>query len=369
MRKCEDYETFTRNITKRAFRVGMDISVMKIQSVGQRTISVVFWLDLSFIDNRLRICNCQSNEDNMRKNHFMLIGAHKAEKWFLPDTAILDLQMIRDYHSVTMTPKKLKALPNGGDTLMVYGSQFEVQIRCKMVRGFPESVNRCLFRFGSHIYNESYVEYYLRSLRAYPVSVGQMAHDPSREPITSHEIVKLHQKDRVVRKIRPKNETFIYDGFEIVSRSLFPGDDEVGILNALFSIGAIVAIFIFSSQGYVGASQERTGYATSLATFTVIVVHGLPSGEFDLMHMHGLYWAWVKEAVDLILAGIISLFVLLRMRGDGSITETEQFWVQLAVGLFLLVWNLNECRVKMNYIVNSWHPEGCNNFLKDTYYI
>ena len=150
---------------------------------------------------------------------------------------------------------------------------------------------------------------------------------------------------------------------------MFPADDEVGILNALFSIGAIVAIFIFSSQGFVGASQERTGYATSLATFTVIVVHGLPSGEFDLMHMHGLYWAWVKEAVDLILAGIISLFVVLRMRGDGSITETEQWWVQLAVGLFLLVWNLNECRVKMNYIVNSWHPEGCNNFLKDTYYI
>ena len=75
MRKCEDYETFTRNITKRAFRVGMDISVMKIQSVGQRTISVVFWLDLSFIDNRLRICNCQSNEDNMRNRvQFRAVG-------------------------------------------------------------------------------------------------------------------------------------------------------------------------------------------------------------------------------------------------------------------------------------------------------
>ena len=77
MSKCNDYETFTGNITKKAVRVGMDIAVMKIQSVGQRTITVVFWLDLSFIDNRLRICNCQANEDNMRKNHFMLIGAHK----------------------------------------------------------------------------------------------------------------------------------------------------------------------------------------------------------------------------------------------------------------------------------------------------
>ena len=104
MGKCRDYETFTRNITKKAVRVGMDISVMKIQSVCQRTITVVFWLDLGFIDNRLRICNCQSNEDNMRKNHFMLIGAHKAEKWFLPHTAILDLQLIRHYHSVSTTP-------------------------------------------------------------------------------------------------------------------------------------------------------------------------------------------------------------------------------------------------------------------------
>ena len=369
MGKCRDYETFTRNITKKAVRVGMDISVMKIQSVGQRTITVLFWLDLSFIDNRLRICNCQANEDNMRKNHFMLIGAHKEEKWFLPDTAILDLQMVREYKAVTMSPRKLKALTNGGDTLMVYGNQFEVQIRCKMDRGFPESVNRCLFRFGSHTYNESYVEYYLKSLRSNQVSVGQMAYDPSMEPITSFEVVKLHQRDRVVRKIRPKNETFVYDGFEIVTRSLFPADDEVGILNALFSIGTIIALFIFFSHGHVGASQERTGYVTSLATFTVIAIHGLPSGDFDLMHMHGLYWKWIKEAVDLILAGITSLFVLLRMRGDGAITSTEQVWVQLVVAVILLAWNLNESRLKINYIVNGWHPEGCNNFLRDTYYI
>ena len=144
----------------------MDISVMKIQSVGQRTITVVFWLDLSFIDNRLRICNCQANEDNIRKNHFMLIGAHKEEKWFLPDTAILDLQMVREYKAVTMSPRKLKALTNGGDTLMVYSNQFEVQIRCKMDQGFQESVNLCLSRFGSHTYNESYVVYYLKSLRS-----------------------------------------------------------------------------------------------------------------------------------------------------------------------------------------------------------
>ena len=352
-----------------AVRVGMDIAVMKIKEVGRRTITVVFWLDLSFIDNRLRICNCQGNEDNIRKNHFMLIGAHKAEKWYLPDTAILDLQMVRGYKPVTMSPKKLKALPNGGDTLMVYGSQFEVQIRCKMDRGFPESVNRCLFRFGSHTYNESYVEYYLKSLRTNPTGVGQMAYDPSIEPITSFEVVKLHQKDRVVRKSRPKNETFVYDGFEIVTRSLFPAEDEVGVLNSLFSIGAIVALFIALSHGTVGASQERTGYITSLATFTILAIHALPTGDFDLTHMHGLYWKWVKEAVDLIMAGITCLFVLLRMRGDGAITSTEQCWVQIVVAAILLAYNLNECRIKMNYIFNGWHPEGCNNFHRDTYYI
>ena len=149
MRKCKEYETFSRNVTRGAVRVGMDISVMKIQEVGERTISVIFWLDLSFIDNRIRLCNCQANMDNARKNRIMLIGTHKSQKWFLPDTAILDLQMVRDFKSITMTPKKLKALPNGGDTLMVYGGQFEVMIRCKTARGFPESVNRCLFRLFS----------------------------------------------------------------------------------------------------------------------------------------------------------------------------------------------------------------------------
>ena len=73
--------------------------------------------------------------------------------------------------------------------------------------------------------------------------------------------------------------------------------------------------------------------------------------------------------MDLILAGITSLFVLLRMRGGGAITSTEQVWVKLVVAVIFLVWNLNESRVKINYIVNGWHPERCNNFLRDTYYI
>ena len=119
----------------------------------------------------------------------------------------------------------------------------------------------------------------------------------------------------------------------------------------------------------MGASPERTGYVTSLATITIIAIQGLPTSEFDIMHMHGLYWKWIKKAVDLILAGITSLFVLLRMRGDGAITSTEQVCFQLVVAVILLAWNLNESRVKINYIVNGWHPEGCNNFLRDTYYI
>ena len=45
-----------------------------------------------------------------------------------------------------------------------------------------------------------------------------------------------------------------------------------------------------SDEHQVGARQERTGYVTFLATFTVIAIHGLPTGKFDLMHMHGLYW-------------------------------------------------------------------------------
>ena len=157
-----------------------------------------------------------------------------------------------------------------------------------------------------------------------------MAYDPSREPITSHEVHKLHAKDRVVRRTRPKNETFINDGFEIVTRTLFPGENEAGILNSLYSLGAVVALFIICSQGYVGASQERTGYLASIATLTVIVIHGLPSGEIGLQHLDSLYWTWVKEAADLILAGIISMFVILRMRGDGSLTEHEQVWVQVS---------------------------------------
>ena len=101
----------------------------------------------------------------------------------------------------------------------------------------------------------------------------------------------------------------------------------------------------------MGASPERTGYVTSLATITIIAIQGLPTSEFDIMHMHGLYWKWIKKAVDLILAGITSLFVLLRMRGDGAITSTEQVCFQLVVAVILL----NECRVKINDIVNGWH--------------
>ena len=107
--KCREYETFSRNITKKAFRVGMDIAVMRILAVGDKTISVLFWLDLSFFDNRLRLCNCQANEDNIPEKRFLLIGAHKAEKWFLPDTALLDLQLVRHYNSITMSERKLKA--------------------------------------------------------------------------------------------------------------------------------------------------------------------------------------------------------------------------------------------------------------------
>ena len=62
-------------------------------------------------------------------------------------------------------------------------------------------------------------------------------------------------------------------------------------------------------------------------------------------------YEWIKKAVDLILAGITSLFVLLRMRGDGAITSTEQVCFQLVVAVILL----NECRVKINDIVNGWH--------------
>ena len=47
----------------------------------------------------------------------------------------------------------------------------------------------------------------------------------------------------------------------------------------------------------------------------------------------------------------------------------SQLSFQVIAGAILLTWNLNEWRLKMNHIVTGWHPEGCNNFLRDTYYV
>ena len=85
---CEEYETFSSNVTRQPVQVGLDITVLKITDVdsgGFRghigSVEVTLWLEVNYVDNRVAICQCQENNaTNVRDGDFQLIGGIEGER-------------------------------------------------------------------------------------------------------------------------------------------------------------------------------------------------------------------------------------------------------------------------------------------------
>ena len=80
IKKCSEYQELTRNRTENTnpVRIFLDLALLHLSDVKplQDRFQILTWIEMHFVDNRLRICNCKE-PDNVPENKFMLIGAHR----------------------------------------------------------------------------------------------------------------------------------------------------------------------------------------------------------------------------------------------------------------------------------------------------
>ena len=153
-------------------QIALDITILKITDVdrgGSRghvgSVEVALWMEVSYVDNRVAICKCgEKNATNVREGDFMMLGGIRGERWWTPDIECIDMEE-REFlpvlsGDVDMYRTKMKAVQISGQTWIVWGAKTVVRKQCGMEKQFPYSINRCRVRFGSYMFNSSYMEYY-----------------------------------------------------------------------------------------------------------------------------------------------------------------------------------------------------------------
>ena len=250
-----------------------------------------------------------------------------------------------------------------GHTFVTRGFEMVVQTRCLFnTTKFPIYKNRCRLRFGSFAWNTSFIKFEMKQLRGEAVP---------REPGTSAEFYYLHDKDRFITVQRPKIENFTYDGFEVVIWRAAPIAEEFKVLEELQKFPLEIAIVMFIISGYPN-QQERSGYIANIVSASIIYLVRIPTGMISLKQMNPNYWKMLTEALNTILAGFISFFVLVRLRADGILSIRDQRRLEFVVALCLVLFNfsqklhtkaLKEQTVITDTVVES--KETCDNFVYD----
>ena len=359
-------------------QLALDITILKITDVdrgGSRghvgSVEVALWMEVSYVDNRVAICKCdEKNATNVREGDFMMLGGIQGERWWTPDIECIDMEE-REFlpvlsGDVDMYRTKMKAVQISGQTWIVWGAKTVVRKQCGMEKSFPYSINRCRVRFGSYMFNSSYMEYYVQSLKINPSADFD---DVAQEQFWGdrfYKVTKLHERDRVIRKLRPKNQSFEVDGFEIFITTIFPGEDEVNVLYACNWILYFILIIMVFMNGYPRVMYERTIVMQTLIHFTEVTLSKIPTGNWGFNEMDSPFWDAVKNAILHILVTVIALFYIVRKRADGQISFNEQWKLQLFVGACILISSFyfsGTFRAELSLGRNEI-PGGCDNFIK-----
>ena len=62
----------------------LDVSVLQLIDIeeARNRITLIFWVDMSFFDDRLKLCDCDPDDDNIDRPDSFVIGSKFAEKWW-----------------------------------------------------------------------------------------------------------------------------------------------------------------------------------------------------------------------------------------------------------------------------------------------
>ena len=374
---CEEYETFSSNVTRQPVQVGLDITVLKITDVdsgGFRghigSVEVTLWLEVNYVDNRVAICQCQENNaTNVRDRDFQLLGGIEGERWWRPDISVVDMderEFIPTVSSdVGVYTTNMKAVQISGQTWIVWGAKPVIRVQCSMEKSFPHSINRCMVRFGSWLYNSTYMEFFVHSLKVNPEAEFDVVAQEQFWGDRFYKVFLLHEKDRVFYETRPKIESFEVDGFEIIITEIFPGEDEVNVLYAINWILYVILLIMVFMNGYPHVMYERSIVLQTMVHFTEECLSKIPTGLWGFNDMDSPYWYAVKNAIVHILVVVVTVIYIVRGRADGQVSFFEQCSLQFFVGFCILVSSLyasGQFRAELSQGRNEI-PGGCHNFL------
>ena len=364
--KCQNYKTFSVPVQESSsispIHMELDVSVLQLRDIEEtrNRITLIFWVDISYYDDRLKLCDCEQDEDNINKGDGFVIGSKIGEKWWTPDVNIWESLHLERIESLTNKRFKMQARKFAGHTFVTFGAEMVVTSRCLFnITKFPTYKNRCRLRIGSYAWNSSFIKYEMKKLRGEAVP---------RQLRTTAEFYYLHDKDRFLTVQRPRVENFTYDGFEVLIWRAAPIGEEFKVLQELQKFPFEIAVVLFIISGYPH-QQERSGYIANIVSATIIYLVRIPTGMISLKAMNPEYWEMLTKALNTILAGFIGFFVVIRMRADGILSVRDQRRLEFVVAACLVIINFvqrldTETMRKSSEEVET-RKVTCDNFVYD----
>lgn len=360
IKKCSEYQELTRNRTENTnpVRIFLDLALLHLTDVKplQDRFQILTWIEMHFVDNRLRICNCKE-PDNVPENKFMLIGAHRAERWWHPDIVTFNGKGKLPVDSLTNKRLKMKAMKKSGQTIVIIAFTVEIELDCsfEMDKALISPKNRCLFQLGSQAYDSEKIAFEVRSLRLNTRISLYRWHI---------HVFELYERDKFIQITKPRPETRAVDGFEIILAVDGPIMKDIRVIGVFQAFVYLVAFVVALLSGQP-RSQERCGILGSIVTSCCITIMKMPNSLWGSAENNHFLTDKIRQSSELILFGIVSLFLILRFRADGTLTTGEQRRCEYAVGLIMCVFNFYHSRITENAIYENRYTTTCDNFLED----